>query len=104
MGGVSHLHGGDSLSLADPLQEEQDRVLLRGDFVQLLVDEVLDLLEELDVVLRHHADRAPGAPGARRSADAVHVVLRVHGDVVVQHQVHAGNKGRVCVSVCMCVL
>src|SRR5262245_37671445 len=55
-----------------------------GDLIrQLEADELLDRLQPLDVLLAREADRVPRRAGARGAADAVHVVLGVEREVVV---------------------
>src|SRR5438876_904958 len=56
---------------------------------QLEADELLDRLQAVDVLLAREADRAARRTRARRTPDAVHVVLRVEGEVVVEDVRHA---------------
>lgn len=52
------LLGRKSLRLHHALEQEHDELLLRREQVHLLTRELFDLLEELDIILRHHGDSA----------------------------------------------
>mmetsp|Transcript_9965 Transcript_9965/g.21144 ORF Transcript_9965/g.21144 Transcript_9965/m.21144 type:complete len:347 (-) Transcript_9965:242-1282(-) len=52
---------------------------------------MLDPLVELHVVLTHDRHRTPRTPRARGAPHAVDVVLRVGGELVVDHQVDRGD-------------
>ena len=72
--------------LARRVVERVDEHRLVGDLVrQLEADVALDRFETLDVLLAREADGDPGRTRAGGSPDAMHVVLRVERQVVVDH-------------------
>ena len=77
--------------LGDALVKHHHLVARRRKLFQLHPDVRLNLLEELEVVLRDDRDAAPAAARARGAPHAVHVVFRVGGHVVVDDEVDVGH-------------
>lgn len=76
------------LSLIDPVVQHHSFLLLNGILIQLLPQRGLDPEPELDIVLRHDADRVPALPCSRGSAHAVDVCLAVWREVQIQNEVY----------------
>src|SRR5207249_5866487 len=70
-------------------RERAHEEALVGDLVrELEADVLLDRLQAVDVVLAREAHRLARCTGPRRSSNAVYVVLRVEGQIVVDDVRH----------------
>src|SRR5262245_15124120 len=75
--------------LAGRLDLRQVEIVLRPLDLDLLADELLDRFDAEGARLVHEADRLAGRTGPRGAADPMDVVLRVLGQVPVDHVAHA---------------
>ena len=54
-------------------------------------DHVFDLAHFGSLIRRRDRDRMPLMPGPRGSADPVHIIFRIFGKIVIDHELNARN-------------
>mmetsp|Transcript_631 Transcript_631/g.1454 ORF Transcript_631/g.1454 Transcript_631/m.1454 type:complete len:350 (+) Transcript_631:144-1193(+) len=86
-----HFHCSMPLRVSHTFRQQHHLLLLRREELHLFLCQCLNSLKAFHIVLGDKCDGAACVACARRAANTVDVVLRVSGDVVVQHKVNQRN-------------